>query len=67
MTRAALALATLLTLTLNGSLASAAAQPLACTRDGVCVISLRMLAPPPHRPANLAERVAYVIPVDGRR
>lgn len=67
MTRAALALATLLTLMLNGSLASAAATPLACTTDGVCVISLRMLSPPPRRPENLAERVAFVIPVSGRR
>lgn len=67
MTRTALALATLLTLMLNGSLASAAATPLACTHDGVCVISLRMLTPPPPRPANLIERVAFVIPVAGQR
>ncbi|MCB1391194.1 MAG: hypothetical protein KDK12_18930 [Rhodobacteraceae bacterium] len=66
MTRAALALATLLTLTLNGSLA-AASVPMACNAQGVCAISLRMLTPPPARPAHLAERVAFVVPVSGQR
>jgi len=52
MNRAALALATLLTLTLNGSLAGAS-LPVACTAPGVCTISLRMMTPPPPRPAPL--------------
>ncbi|PTW96686.1 hypothetical protein [Pararhodobacter aggregans] len=59
MTRAALALATLLTLSLNGSLAAASA-PEACNAQGVCALSLRMLAPPPPRPADLASRVVAV-------
>ncbi|WP_417629013.1 hypothetical protein [Pararhodobacter aggregans] len=59
MTRAALALATLLTLSLNGSLAAASA-PAACNAQGVCALSLRMLTPPPPRPADLASRVVTV-------
>lgn len=63
MTRAALAIAALLTLSLNGSLA-AASVPMACNTQGVCAISLRMLTPPPPRPANLTQRIAVVMADD---
>ncbi|GAB1381194.1 hypothetical protein [Pararhodobacter sp.] len=66
MTRTALALATLLTLSLNGSLAAASA-PAACNAEGVCALSLRMLSPPPARPADLGQRVAFAVPVAGQR
>ncbi|MCA0204437.1 hypothetical protein [Pararhodobacter sp.] len=66
MTRAALAFATLLTLSLNGSLA-AASVPVACNTQGVCAISLRMLTPPPARPADLAQRAALLLPAAGQR
>lgn len=70
MTRIALALATLLTLTLNGSLALASI-PGCDGSQGVCTVSLRMMTPPPARPANLLERhraamLAIVVPVAGR-
>lgn len=53
MTRTALALAALLTLSLNGSIAVAASTDTApqCNAQGVCAVSLRMLTPPPARPA----------------
>ncbi|MFN4101528.1 MAG: hypothetical protein ACK4GT_17315 [Pararhodobacter sp.] len=57
MTRAALALAALLTLSLNGSLAGAS-MPAPCPAQGVCAVSLRMMTPPPPRPAHLADRFA---------
>ena len=53
MTRTALALATLLTLTLNGSIAVASMPTTPCNAEGVCAVSLRMLAPPPARPDTL--------------
>ena len=67
MTRFALALAALLTLTLNGSLA-AASMP-GCTAASVCTVSLRMMAPPPSRPTDLAQRLtqALIVPASGRR
>lgn len=67
MTRLALALATLLTLTLNGSLA-AASMP-GCDAASVCTVSLRMMTPPPARPADLLVvwAMARVIPVAGHR
>ncbi|PWE26752.1 hypothetical protein [Pararhodobacter marinus] len=53
MTRTALALATLLTLTLNGSIAVASTPPAPCNSEGVCALSLRMLQAPPARPDTL--------------
>lgn len=53
MTKAALALAALLTLSLNGSIAVAATPTTACNAEGVCALSLRMLTPPPARPAEI--------------
>ena len=53
MTRALLALAALLTLTLNGSIVIAA-TPHSCAAEQPCTISLRMLAPPPARPIGIA-------------
>lgn len=80
MTRFALTLAALSTLTLNGSMASASISlnPMpvtpvsaSCTPETPCVISLRMLSAPPARPADLAARHAqqasYSIPAVGRR
>lgn len=60
MTRIALAFAALATLCLNGAQASATepAAPAVCTAQGVCAISLRMMTPPPPRPAHLTARVA---------
>ena len=55
MTRIALALATLITLTLNGSLAWAS-MPGCDGREGICTVSLRMLTAPPARPADLLVR-----------
>ena len=51
MTRLALTLATLATLTLNGAQVSATES--ACNDRGVCALSLRMLTPPPPRPAHI--------------
>ncbi len=69
MTRAALALAALITLSLNGSMA-VASMP-GCSAENVCAVSLRMMTPPPARPADLAQRhamaIAYVLPVAGQR
>ena len=64
MTRAALALATLLTLSLNGSLA-VASVPAACSATGVCALPLRMMSPPPARPAHLTRPA--VLPQAQRR
>ncbi|MCB1405927.1 MAG: hypothetical protein KDK01_06605 [Rhodobacteraceae bacterium] len=57
MPRIALALATAATLLLNGSVALATMPaPSRCTdREAVCVISLRMMVPPPARPADLTQ------------
>lgn len=69
MTRTALALAALLTLSLNGSMAWAS-MPGCPATAGVCEISLRMMTAPPARPANLAQRyaqqAALIVPVSGR-
>lgn len=70
MTRFALALAALMTLTLNGSLAEASI-PGCDGSQGVCTMSLRMMSAPPARPADLIERhraamLAVVVPVAGR-
>ena len=69
MARTALALATLLTLTLNGSMALAS-MPVCGQTPGVCALSLRMMTPPPPRPVDLAlrhaERGAMIIPVSSR-
>ncbi len=69
MTRAVLAFATLITLTLNGSMAMAT-MPACGQTPGVCAVPLRMMTPPPPRPADLAlrhaERRAMIIPVSGR-
>ena len=80
MTRFALSLAALCTLTLNGSVAVASISPnpmpvtpvaATCTPESPCVLSLRMLSAPPARPAGLAaryaERAAELIPAQGRR
>lgn len=68
MTRIVLALATLMTLSLNGSHALASVP--GCSAN-VCTVSLAMMTPPPARPAGLLERhlaaqTAMVIPVAGR-
>lgn len=70
MTRFALALAALMTLTLNGSLALASI-PGCDGAPGVCTVSLSMMSAPPARPADLIERhraamLAYAMPVAGR-
>lgn len=58
MPRTALALAAIATLTLNGSMASATMPaPAACGEpNSVCEISLRLMSPPPPRPADLMIR-----------
>ncbi|MFN4101529.1 MAG: hypothetical protein ACK4GT_17320 [Pararhodobacter sp.] len=64
MTRIALALAALLTLSLNGAIVVAATP--ACTGESVCALSLRMMTPPPPRPAHLVAPAAergVILPV----
>jgi len=64
MPRTALALAATATLLLNGSMALATVPaqlptPSRCSEFGaVCVISLRMMSPPPARPADLIKTEA---------
>jgi len=57
MRRTTLALAALLTLTLNGSMALAS-MPGCTETDEVCSIPLRMMTAPPARPDDLALRFA---------
>ncbi|GAB4265480.1 MAG: hypothetical protein Kow0013_13680 [Pararhodobacter sp.] len=54
----ALALAAATALFLNGSMALATAPTPACDSGGVCAVSLRMMTPPPPRPATLMARHA---------
>lgn len=56
MTRTALALAALLTLFLNGSIAVAAIP--ACSGGGACTLPLGMMTPPPPRPVDLVHDTA---------
>ncbi|WP_370207125.1 hypothetical protein [Pararhodobacter marinus] len=72
MTRLPLALAALLTLSLNGSLAAAMegemdpVETAPCRDDAVCALPLRMLTPPPQRPEGLALRASAVTAETGR-
>ncbi|MCL4676246.1 MAG: hypothetical protein KJZ59_09530 [Pararhodobacter sp.] len=67
MPRTALVLAAFATMSLNGSVALATMPaPARCSNpETVCVISLRMMAPPPPRPTNLGahEPSARPLPV----
>lgn len=71
MNRAALALALLAMLLLNGSLASAATPMPSCSsRTEVCVMPLALMTPPPARPAHILIRAALakiVTPLHGAR
>ena len=63
MTRTALALAALLTLSLNGSIAVAAVA--ACTGGSTCSVPLGMRTASPGRPADLPREVAMPLTAGG--